>query len=106
LRRWDERNLSGTPSKTSARLAEDIAEAIEAQNQMHYGGFLYRRHLGLPVVKRDLVYRGVYPLQDALANLSDLDPPMLNAIAADFQARQNPADFSLVRRMLYSHGAI
>jgi hypothetical protein len=88
------------------RLADDIADAIGARNQMHYGGFLFRRHLGLPIVKRDLVYREIYSLQDALANLDDLDAPFRDAIAADFRARLTPQDLDPLRRMFYRHGAI
>lgn len=89
-----------------ARLTGEIIDVIQARNQMHYGGFLFRRHLGLPLVKRDLVYRGVYSLPDALANLGDLDPAWLDAVSADFRSRPSPASFGPLRRLLYRHGAI
>jgi hypothetical protein len=88
-----------------ARLAAEIVDVIHARNQMHYGGFLFRRHLGLPLVKRDLVYRNVYSLPDALANLSDLEPEWLEAVADDFRNRPSPASFGPLRRLLYRYGA-
>jgi hypothetical protein len=102
LQKWDGSAANGS----ATRLAEDIASAIKLRNQMHYGGFLFRRHLGMPVVKRDLVYRGIYSLQDVLANLDDLDAPLLEAVTADFRARPDPKDYDPLRRAFYRHGAI
>jgi hypothetical protein len=104
-RSWRARSAAGV-SPDAARLAGDIADAIHARNQMHYGGFLYRRHLGLPLIKRDIVHRGVYSLPEALANLSDLEPQWLEAIAADLRGRRPPASYGPLRRMLHRHGAI
>jgi hypothetical protein len=87
-------------------LADDIAEAIKARNQMHYGGLLYRRHLGLPVVKRDLVYREIFSLEDVMANLGDLDETLRASILADFRARGTGRELDVLRRMFYRRGAI
>lgn len=96
----------GSAAAGTAGIAADIAGAIHARNQMHYGGFLFRRHLGLPVIKRDLVYRGIYSLPDVLDNITDIEAPLRDAIAIDFQARPKPANYGLLRRLFHRHGAI
>jgi hypothetical protein len=103
--------LSGVAADRSiptgvAGTAQAIVDVIRQRNQMHCGGFLFRRHLGLPVVKRDIVYRGVYSLEEALANLHDLDAPLLEAVKADFGKRANPAGYGSLRWVFYRHGAI
>jgi hypothetical protein len=103
--KWDACRDAGV-ELDSGRLARDITDSIHVRNQMHYGGFLFRRHLGLPLIKRDLVYRNIYSLPEALANLGDLDPRWYEAVAADFRTRPSPANYGLLSRLLYRHGAI
>jgi hypothetical protein len=90
----------------SAGLADAIVDAVKARNQMHYGGFLFRRHLGSPLVKRDLVYRGVYPPGDLMAQLGDLDAPMRDAIAADLASRPAPSLRRPLRWLMHQYGAV
>jgi hypothetical protein len=106
LRKWDAAAAGAAAPAGAARLAGDITAAVNLRNQMHYGGFLFRRYLGLPIVKRDLVYRGVYSMQEVLANVDDLDAPLFEALAADFRARPDPKRYGLLRRLFYEHGAI
>ena len=41
---------------------------IAKRNQMHVGGFLFMKYLGLPIIKRDIFYRGVYSLEEGIAS--------------------------------------
>ena len=57
------------PALRGARLRQEplvaqLLDAVMARSQIHTGGFLYRRFLGAPLMKRDLVYRSQYHLHE------------------------------------------
>jgi hypothetical protein len=88
------------------RLPDRVIDEVMARNQMHAGGFLFRRFLGLPIVKRDIRYRGVYPLPQIAAALADVEPALRSEILADFERRGDGADTPLLLKPLYHHGII
>lgn len=49
-----------------------LLEAVVRRSQIHTGGFLYRRFLGAPMIKRDLLYRGQYHMHEIEALLHAL----------------------------------
>ncbi len=103
------------PKRASSKLLEQgpqasdataIAAAIHARNQMHFGGLLFRRHLGLPIIKRDLAYRRIFSVSETLATLGDVDPEMRKAIEADLRSRPDALSFGPVKWVFYRFGAI
>src|SRR5262249_37629603 len=40
-----------------------LIATIAKRNQVHVGGFLFMKYLGLPIIKRDIFFREVYTLE-------------------------------------------
>ncbi len=56
----DLRPLALERGLTGPAIAERVLSAINIRSQVHSGGFLYRRFMGSPLLKRDLLYRTMY----------------------------------------------
>jgi hypothetical protein len=82
-----------------------IVDTIEARNQMHMGGFLFRKFLGLPVIKRDIYFREIHSLDEIARALADLDMPLRDEIMRDVARRGTTADFGFWRKVLSRHSA-
>lgn len=90
----------------SDRIADAIVDQIMQRNQMHAAGFLFRKNFNLPVIKRDIFYREIYPLDEIAAKFSDLDPVTKEEVMADLQRRGTAANLGFLRKFLYRHSAI
>lgn len=101
------RNIVGVKVAQAKRaeLAEAIISAIMAHNQMHVGGFLFRKWLGLPLVKRDIFYREIYTFDEISLILADLESPLRDEILADVCRRGIVTGHGTFRKMLYRHSA-
>jgi len=86
-------------------LADSVVAAIMAGNQMHAGGFLFRRYFGLPLVKRDILYRDIYPLDDISDVLADVEPALRGEILGDIERRGSINGLGAYRRILSRHSA-
>ncbi len=87
------------------RFAGAVIAAIMARNQMHAAGFLFREFLGLPLIKRDIFYREIYPLEEIRQALENVEPVMRDEILKDVQQRGSLKDFTMFRKILYRHSA-
>lgn len=85
---------------------EKIIAMISANNQMHYGGFLFMKHLGLPVIKRDIFYRQLYSLEDVYQILTELSEPLRDEVLADLRRTGSTEHLRGFRRLMYRHGMI
>lgn len=83
-----------------------IVAAIAAHNQVHAGGFLFARYLGLPVIKRDIFYRQVYTLEDIHRIIGELARPLRDEMMADLRRAGTSANFRGLRKLLHYHGSI
>ena len=90
----------------SEPLADEIVAAVRARNQMHVGGFLFHKLLGLPVVKRDMVYRQIHSLDEVTLLANDLDNAERDEVLADFTQRGTPVHLSWLKKLFYRHSAI
>ena len=81
--------------------AERILFAITSINQMHGGGLLFAAYLGMPLVKRDLVYRGVYTLDHLESCLHYLRWPETDDLMADVRRRGTAGQLHGSRKLLY-----
>lgn len=79
---------------------------IAKRNQVHVGGFLFMKYLGLPAIKRDIFYRGVYSLEEVYRILSDFNEPLRDEVMADLRRAGTSMHFKGLRRILHSHGSI
>jgi hypothetical protein len=95
---------AGVPADTGD-LPARIVGAVRARNQMHLGGFLFRKYLGLPIIKRDIVYRELYPYAEIEDRLRDLDEPLRGDILADLRRRGLLSEAGWMRRFLARHSA-
>ena len=86
--------------------ASPIIDAVIASNQMHTGGFLFRRFMDLPIIKRDIVFRDLYDLAEVRQALSDLPPDMLAEVMNDLTGRGSSAKLDAWKRLLHRHSAI
>jgi hypothetical protein len=102
-------NLSLRAAKATGTAA-DLATAAVAEvlqtNQMHAAGFLFMKYLGLPLFKRDIVYRELFDLPEVKRIVADLGIPMQPEIIADLDGRFAPTPYNVFRRLLYRHGFI
>jgi len=113
-RRQFERKFEGVCKRLGAATATDgavdtaspIINAVTASNQMHTGGFLFRRFMRLPIIKRDIVFRELYELTEVRRALADLPPEALDEIMQDLSSRGTGAQLAAWSRMLYRHSAI
>lgn len=85
---------------------ERIAMAIADANQIHTGGFLFMKYLGMPAFKRDLFYREVYGLEEVDEILSMLDVPLKKEIMGEMRQKGTATLMYGFRKILYRHGAI
>jgi hypothetical protein len=85
---------------------EKIISIISTRNQIHVGGFLFVRFLGMPAIKRDIFYREIYPLHEIDEILSQFSEPMKDHIMADLRQRGTAKLLTGLRQVLYRHGAI
>ncbi|MBB5750999.1 rhamnan synthesis F family protein [Prosthecomicrobium pneumaticum] len=75
LVRYLPRNLRPNVPKRgfpTALIAERFLAAVNVYSQIHSGGFLYRRFLGSPLLKRDLLFRGYYGLYEVQTLLGEV----------------------------------
>jgi hypothetical protein len=97
---------AATVESLGAIIADEIVGAIHQRNQMHTGGFLFRHFMGLPIIKRDIVFREVYPIEEVSRFLEDLDRQALEEILVDLRRRGSAASLGVLQRVFYRHSAV
>jgi hypothetical protein len=79
---------------------------ITLRNQMHVGGFLFLRFLGMPAIKRDIVYREVFALEEIETILIELNEPLREAVVEDLRQKGNQQHRKGLARIMANHGSI
>jgi hypothetical protein len=87
-------------------MCRDLVATIATRNQIHVGGFLFRKFLGMPAIKRDVFLRGVFQLEEVEVILSDLNEPLRDVAVADMRQRGTLLHYKGLRRILAVHGSI
>ncbi len=85
--------------------AAAIAEVLQS-NQMHVAGFAFMKFLGLPLFKRDIVYREQFTLSEVRRIMIDLSVAEQAEIVADLGRRSPPGRSNVFRRLLFRHGFV
>ena len=100
---------AGVPGATISGPTQPFVDAIVAtimaRNQMHMGGFLFHRFLGLPAIKRDIFFRQIHGPDDTADALADVGAPLRQEIMRDLGRRGTTADFGLWKKVLSRHSA-
>jgi len=80
---------------------------ISSYSQVHTGGFLYRKFLGNPIIKRDLVYRAQYSLYDVEACLEAAGhEDHLEDILSDMRRKGPGNQLPLIKKIQFLEGII
>ncbi len=82
--------LEGWCKSQHQRLMEAILDAIYLGSQIHRGAILFHQYLDCPVVKLDLVFRGVIPAHQATLFAEALPPAEYEQLAALLHKRGYP----------------
>jgi hypothetical protein len=85
---------------------DTVINLIMPQNQMHIAGFLFVKYLGLPLFKRDIVYRGLFSLAEAERAAETTNHSINSEIRDDLARRVAPTRINVLRRLFYRHGLI
>jgi hypothetical protein len=91
---------------TATRMCREVVQTITSRNQMHVGGFLFRKFLGMPGIKRDVFFREVFKLEELENILAELNEPLADEIVEDMRQKGTQAHFKGLARILSKHGSI
>ncbi|RUW93479.1 rhamnan synthesis F family protein [Mesorhizobium sp. M7A.F.Ca.US.010.02.1.1] len=85
----------------------EILDRISGRSQIHTGGFLYRKFLRSPILKRDLVYRLQYSIYDVEARLQELGHEgHIDEILSDMRRKGVGTQMGFLKRIQFSDGII
>jgi hypothetical protein len=91
---------------SSVNMCREVVATISARNQMHTGGFLFHKFLGMPALKRDIFFREVFTLEDVEDILGEVQEPLRDAMIADMRQKGTQRHFKGLARILSKHGSI
>jgi hypothetical protein len=94
--------LGGSP-RAKLEGADLVIDEVMGRNQMHTAGLMFRKFMGLPLIKRDLYYRDVYSLDDLAAVVADQPPTLREEIMADLRRRGTAERLGPFGRLLHRH---
>jgi hypothetical protein len=94
-----------TPSRRDS-LIEQLMASFMNSSQAHYGFGLFYRVLKAPIVKKDLLGRGVYLEHQCLRILDDLPPATAQAVVRLLANRGRPIQLRGLHRFRYRNGLI
>jgi hypothetical protein len=83
-----------------------IVSSISRNNQMHHGGLLFIKYLGLPLLKRDIFYRELFTLEETYRFLTDIGEPLRDEVLADLRRSGSGANLKGLFRLMYRHGSL
>jgi hypothetical protein len=100
--------LHDTDRRPQKVVVEDhLINQISSYSQVHTGGFLYRRFLGNPIIKRDLVYRvqySIYDVENCLETCGHEDH--LDDILSDMRRKGAGNQLPLIKKIQFMEGII
>jgi len=88
-------------------LISEICNRIALRSQIHTGGFLYRRYLRSPLMKRDLLYRLQFSIYEIEKNLTDVGHEgHLSEILSEMKRKGLGSQLPLFKRIRFSLGVL
>ena len=100
------RDLTASREIYAADYVRELVKFIEAGNQAHLGCGIFAKYLGMPAIKKDVVYRDNYHATDVITMMQDLGYPDLDEVALEIRRRGYPVIQGMLRRLLYVRGVI
>jgi hypothetical protein len=97
---------SPAPQMLHDVLLNRIMESIVNSSQVHFGFGLFHRLMGCPLIKRDLLFRGIMLEHECARVLDDMQPEQRHFIMRELINRGRPAHTSLLRQFKMRHGLI
>lgn len=85
-------------------LIDCILREIEDRSQVHVGFGVYHHLLGAPMVKKDLLQRGIFTEHDLRHVLGDVQDPLRAGVVRQLVSRGRPVAMRGTRRFLVNHG--
>ncbi|BCM18237.1 rhamnan synthesis F family protein [Mesorhizobium sp. J8] len=86
---------------------DELVSRIGLRSQIHTGGFLYRKYLACPIVKRDLLYRRQFSADEIeQALLETGHEGHLDEIMTDFKRRGDSLHLSVLSRLKVANGIL
>jgi hypothetical protein len=85
---------------------ENIVGLIGDRNQIHFGGLLFVKYLGMPAIKRDLFFRELYTLDEIYEYLTFLPEWLREEILSDLRQKGTARLLTGLNKLLYKHGSI
>ncbi|WP_421522255.1 rhamnan synthesis F family protein [Ochrobactrum quorumnocens] len=102
--RFDEVSLNSIPP-SDIPLA--FAKKVALRSQVHTGAFLYRRYLGCPIMKRDLLYRLQFSIHEIQHVLEETGSEgHLEEIISELEAKGTPEKLSLIKQVRVAVGIL
>ncbi|MCB4918490.1 rhamnan synthesis F family protein [Brucella intermedia] len=88
-------------------IPQAFANKVSLRSQVHTGAFLYRKFLGCPIMKRDLVYRLQFSIDEIEKRLQESgDEGHLRDIVAEMERKGTPEHLSLVKQVRVAVGIL
>lgn len=87
-------------------LSNLLVSMVASRNQIHVGGFLFMKYLGLPFIKRDIFYREIYAMEEVYRILTELNEPLRDEVMSDLRRGGTAMHLKGIRRRLYRHGSV
>jgi hypothetical protein len=88
-------------------IEDHLINQISSYSQIHTGGFLYRKFLGNPLIKRDLVYRAQFTIYDVEHCLKAVGHEgHLDEILSDMRRKGNGNQLPLFKKIQFMEGLI
>lgn len=86
---------------------KEFVTRIGDRSQIHTGGFLYRKFLGCPLMKRDLLFRIQFTSDEIEQALIELGHEgHLSEMMVDFKKKGRVFQMSMIRRLLAADGIV
>lgn len=104
--RSSERNRAGV-SPSSEQVAAAICEGIVRSSQVHSGGFFFLAYLDAAILKRDIVFRHEFRLNDVPALLNSIALLERNEeIIQDLRRRSDRTALNFIQKQKYDYGLL
>jgi hypothetical protein len=102
--RFDERSLNSIPP-LDIPLA--FSRKVALRSQVHTGAFLYRKYLGCPIMKRDLLYRMQFSIHEIEYILEETGSEgHQEEIISELRAKGTPENLSLIKQVRVAVGIL
>lgn len=94
-------------SITNSELAQFFIAKIASGSQIHTGGFIYRKYSQCPLIKRDLLYRDQFTIDEIEEALIETGHEgHLDEIMTDFRKKGRSSQLPIVKRLEAASGII